>query len=120
MVPKLTSISVTLLKTVTPVILIIISIIQLVKGITSGKEDEMSKAQRSIIKKIIAAALVFFVISIVQFVMMKVASNNSEKNNLSNCLSCFLNGTSKCNVLYYKDGYGYCFNVKDGGIISCN
>ena len=120
MVPKLTSIAVTLLKTVVPIILIIISIIQLVKSITAGKEDEMKKAQNSLIKKIIAAALVFFVVSIVQFVMMKVAADDAEKKNLSSCLSCFLNGTSKCSSLYYKDGYGFCYNVKTGKNELCN
>lgn len=120
MVPKLTSIAVTLLKTVTPVILIVMSIISLIKSITSGKEDEIKKAQGSLIKRIIAAAIVFFIVSIVQFVMMKVAEDDNERKQLSSCLSCFLNGTNKCGNLYYKDGYGYCYNADTGKLELCN
>ncbi len=108
-VPTLTSYAVTILKIATPLILIIISIIQLVKAITSSKEDDIKKAQNSLIKRIIAAAIVFFVVTIVQFVMLKVASDD-EKGNLSSCLSCFLNGTDKCTSLYYVDSNGsQCF-----------
>lgn len=120
--PKLTSYAVTLLKTVAPIVLIIISIIQLVKAITAGKEDEIKKAQGSLIKKGIAAVIIFFVITIVQFIMLKVA-DSSEKDNLSSCLSCFLNGTgdSKCGKVYFKDGYGKCYYTSDKNKgISCD
>lgn len=118
-VPTISSYAIVLLKTIAPLILIIVSIIQLVKAIASSKEDDIKKAQGSLIKKIIAAALVFFVVSIVQFVMLKVASDDVEKNNLSDCLSCFLNGKSNCNSFYYKDGYGKCYSVNTNGEISC-
>lgn len=110
-VPDLISKGVTMLKTVAPIVLIIMAIIQLVKAIMGSKEDEIKKAQASLVKKAIAAALVFFVITIVQFIVLKVADSNetngtSEKTSLSSCLSCFLNGTgdSECGNIYYKDG----------------
>ena len=113
-VPGITSFAVTLLKTVTPIVLIIVSVIQLVKALISSKEDEIKKAQASLIKKGIAAVIIFFVITIVQFIILKVA-DSSEKDNLSSCLSCFLNGTgdSKCGKVYFKDGYGKCFYTTD-------
>ena len=111
MVPKLTSYGVTLLKTVAPIVLIVMSIVQLVKAISSSKEDELKKVSGSLFKKVISAAIIFLSITIVQFVMFKVTSSNEEKSNLSSCLSCFLNGTSKCDNLYYKDGYGKCFYI---------
>lgn len=105
-VPQLVSYAVTFLKTITPLVLIIISIIQLVKAIASSKEDDMKKAKDSLIKRIIAAALVFFVITIVQFVVLKLSSDDNEKEGLKSCFSCFLNGTDKCSSLYYKDASG--------------
>lgn len=119
-VPNISSYAVTVLKTVVPIILIIVSIITLVKAITAGKEDEIKKAQGSLVKKLITAALIFFVITIVQFVMLKVTSDNSEHNSLSKCLSCFLNGTNKCGSIYYKDGYGKCYNVSDKKQFDCS
>ena len=48
--------------------------------------------QVPLIKKIIAAVMVFFVISIVQFVISKVA-DSSEQGGIESCLSCFLNNS---------------------------
>lgn len=103
-IPKLSSYAVSLLKTVAPIVLIIASIISLAKSMTAGKEDEIKKAQSILVKRIIIFALIFFTITIVQFLVLRVA-DESEQGNLSNCLSCFLNGTSNknCSNIYYKD-----------------
>lgn len=119
-VPELTGYAVTLLKTVAPIVLIIMSIIQLVKSITAAKEDEIKKAQGTLVKRLIIAVLLFFVVTIVQFVMLKVSDSN-EKGNLSSCLSCFLNGSSdsKCGSVYYKDGDGKCYYTGNGATFDC-
>ncbi len=115
--PSLTSFVIYLLKIATPIILIIVSIITLVKAIMSSKEDEIKKAQNSLVRKIVAAVIIFFVISIVQFVISKVA-DDSEQTSLSACMDCFLNNDCGT-VKYYKDninGEYFCYNVetKDG------
>ena len=102
--PELISFAVNLLKIATPIILIFVSIITLFKAITASKEDEIKKAQSSLIKKIIAAVMVFFVVSIVQFVISKVA-DSSEQGGLESCLSCFLNNDCE-NSIYYKTNVG--------------
>lgn len=99
-VPAIISFFVNLLKIATPIILIIVSIITLFKALVASKDDEIKKAKNSLVKKIIASVFVFFVISIVQFVVMKVA-DSSEKENISSCLSCFLNNDCY-NTLYFK------------------
>ena len=43
--------------------------------------------------------------------MLRVA-DSSEKNSLSSCLSCFLNGTDDCGALYYKDESGNSVNIR--------
>ena len=103
-VPKLTSFFVNLLKIATPIILIIIGIITLVKALAASSEDVIKKAQKSLINKVIAAVIVFFVISIVQFVILKVA-DDSEKDSITACLSCFID--NKCGeTAYYKTSWG--------------
>ncbi len=99
-VPAIISFFVNLLKIATPIILIIVSIITLFKALVASKDDEIKKAKNSLVKKIIASVFVFFVISIVQFVVMRV-SDSSEKENISSCLSCFLNNDCY-NTLYFK------------------
>lgn len=88
-IPELTSVAYTLLITATPVVLIIFSIISLVKATTAGSQDDIMKAKGKLIKKFIAAAVVFFIAGAVQFVVTK-AADSSEKGTISNCISCFL------------------------------
>ena len=99
-IPSLFSMFVNLLKIATPIVLVIMGVISLLKSLTASKEDELKKAQQSLIKKMVAAAMVFFIISIVQFVILKVA-DTAEQDNVSSCLSCFLNNDCSNNV-YYK------------------
>ena len=106
-VPKLTSYAVNLLKILTPIILILIGIIELVKAMASSNEDSMKKAQSKLIKKVAAAVMVFFVITIVQFVILKVA-DSGETGSIKKCLKCFLNNSCDGST-YYKDGYGMCY-----------
>ena len=118
-VPTLLSMAVNLLKIAVPIILIVVSVITLLKALAASKEDEIKKAQLSLVKKLIISVLVFFIISIVQFVILKVA-DDSEVGQLSDCLSCLLNNDCQ-DSLYYKNienGISRCYYV-NGGEFSC-
>ena len=118
--PRIVSFVVYLLKIGTPIVLIFFSMIPLVKALASSNEDELKKAQKVLIKKLIAAALVFFVVSIVQFVIMKVA-DSSETKNISKCFDCFLNNNCEDSA-YYKTNVGgtyLCKNFSGGDAYSC-
>lgn len=110
MIPRLASYAITALKTITPVILIIIGMFQLIKAITSQNEDEMKKARSSLIKKLIAAVMIFFLVAIVQFVVKQVA-DDAEQSSTEACFDCFINNNCT-NAMYYTDGYGKCYSVK--------
>jgi len=121
--PMIISLAVNLLKIATPIILIFVSVISLVKALASSKEDEIKKAQGSLAKKAIASAMAFFVISIVQFVIMKVA-DSAEIGNISSCLSCFLNNDCG-NTSYYKtvlagSSEATCTIIGTGETLDCN
>ena len=89
-VPQITSICYTLLVIATPIILIIFSIISLVKAITGGNADAIQKAKDKVIKKFVATAIVFFVAAIVQFVVSRASTNDSDKNSAVDCINCML------------------------------
>lgn len=80
-----------LLKIAVPVILVILGMFDFAKGVMSSKEDEIKKGQQTFIKRLIAAALVFFVVTIVQLVMGLVSK---EDNSFWNCANGILNGTA--------------------------
>jgi len=86
---------ITVIKIVVPILLIIFGMLDLMKGITAQKEDEIKKGQQIFVKRLIAAAIIFFVVSIVQFLLSFVSDDQSEKTSIWNCTKCFLNGAQK-------------------------
>lgn len=102
--PKIISFIIALLKVAIPIILIFVAVLSLLKAVGASNEDEIKKAQKSLVRKIASAVLAFFVITIVQFVIMKVA-DSADANDISSCLSCFMN--NDCDgVAYYKTNVG--------------
>lgn len=89
-----------IIKIVVPVLLVVFGMLDLMKGLTAQKDDEIKKGQQILIKRLISAALVFFVISIVQLLISFVA-DATEKEGIMSCANCFLNGanskTGVCN-----------------------
>ncbi len=111
MVPRLVSYFIIILKTATPIILIIMGMVQIIKAIASSNEDEIKKAKSSLIKKLIVAVLVFFSISIVQFVVDQVIDDD-QKGSFGACLNCFINNNCG-DTTYFVDGYGKCYYLSD-------
>ena len=87
--PYLVSTIITIIKIVVPVLLIIFGMIDLLKAVTAAKEDEIKKGQQTLIKRAIAAIIVFFVIQIVQLIISFAASGDE---NITHCFDCFVNG----------------------------
>ena len=90
-VPNLVSTAILVIKIVVPVLLVVFGMLDFVKGITAGKEDEIKKGQQLFIKRLIAGALVFFVFTTVQLLISFVA-DEEDKDSITTCANCFLNG----------------------------
>ena len=102
--PRIISFVINFFKIAAPILLVLVGAVSLAKAIASSSEDEMEKAKKSLIKKFIYAALVFFVIAVVQFVILK-AADDSEEGSINSCLSCFLNNSCGDSI-YYKTTVG--------------
>lgn len=87
-IPELTSSAVTIIQVVIPIILVVLGTLDLFKGITAGKEDEIKKGQQIFIKRLAVAAVVFFVVIIVKFFISIIADTN--KTNIIDCIDCFI------------------------------
>ena len=90
-IPNIVSTIITVIKIVVPVLLVIMGMLDLMKGITAGKEDEIKKGQQIFIKRLISGALVFLVFTIVQLLISFVADED-DKDNIATCSNCFING----------------------------
>ena len=93
-IPRLTSLVVTIIQIAVPVLLVIMGSIDLFKGITASKDDEMKKGQKMFIKRLVIGALVFFIIAIVKL-LVSVVANSMDTDNISSCISCFI--SNDCN-----------------------
>lgn len=90
--PKIVNIVVFAIKVFVPLLLIIFGMLDLGKAVIAQKDDEIKKGQQTLIKRVIAAAIVFFVVTIAQLLVNVVGG--SDSSNISNCISCFTGGTT--------------------------
>jgi len=93
LIPRVISIFYTVIQIAVPVVLVIMGSLDLMKGISAQKDDDIKKGQQILIKRLIAAALVFFVFVIVK-VFISVAADET-KNEILDCAGCFI--SNKCN-----------------------
>lgn len=80
---------VTMLKIAIPLIIIVLAIIDLGKAAISSKDDEMKTAFKTLVRRFIAGAVIFFVPTIVTVVFSLVGEfNDSTKADYTICASC--------------------------------
>ncbi len=80
------------IKVVVPIILIVVGMMDLAKAVTEKSDDKIKEAQNKLIKKAIAAVLVFLVVTIVG-VLMKIIGDESY----TQCVEC-INKPFTCNT----------------------
>ena len=81
------------IKIAVPVLLVIFGMLDLFKGLTAQKEDEIKKGQQMFIKRLIVGALIFFVVVIAKLLISVVADTSSA--NIIECVDCFLSNNCK-------------------------
>lgn len=78
-----------LIKIAVPIMLIIWGMLDLGKAVIASKEDEIKSAQKLLIKRAIAAVLVFFVVTIVTVLLSIVAGTSADDNAENNWKDCW-------------------------------
>ena len=68
-----------------PILLIVWGMLDLGKAVMAQKEDEIKKGQNIFIKRLIAAAIVFFVVTIVNF-LVSIVAKASDAESISGCI----------------------------------
>lgn len=95
-IPDTIHLVISIIKIIVPIIIIIFGMIDMMKAVTANEEKEMKEAQKKLIKRIIYGVLVFFVISIVQFIFRNIDKSEDGKTSAASCISCFVNGSDYC------------------------
>ena len=99
--PKFISNIVTLIKIVTPIILIIMGMTDFLKSIIANDEKGMNEGKTRFIKRTMAGVVVFLVISVVQLVFSAIGTEDARS--VSACINCFLNGNCNSSSKLYPD-----------------
>lgn len=68
-----------IIKIAVPIILVLIGMIDMTKAILSKKDDEIKEAQGSLVKKAIAAIVVFLIITLVTFIFSQLLGVSEYK-----------------------------------------
>lgn len=80
----------TIIQWVVPIILIVLGTIDLVKAVIAGKDDDIKKHQQTLVKRIIAAVIVFLIPMLVTILMGWIGNTdwktcwNSQSGSISN------------------------------------
>lgn len=91
-VPRIIRFIYIFLQVLVPIGIVVVSSIDLFKAISAQKEDDIKKGQQTLIKRIVAAVIIFFVFAIVKLVL-SVISDNSDS--IIDCISCFLENSDE-------------------------
>lgn len=93
--PEMTNSIMVIIQIAVPVLLVVMGSIDLVKGVTAGKEDEIKKGQQLFIKRLITGVLIFFIIVVVKF-LISLINDATNSENIVDCIDCFLTDVEKC------------------------
>ena len=72
-----------------PIILIVLGMFDLGKAVVASKEDEIKAAQKLLVKRVVYAVAIFFVVFIVTVIFNLVAGNGSETSGAANWKNCW-------------------------------
>ncbi len=81
------------IKVIVPIILIVIGMIDLAKSVSEKNDDKIKEAQNRLIKRAIAAVLVFLVVTFVGLLMGLIGASDYEE-----CMTCINHPFSCKNV----------------------
>ena len=100
---QILGIIVNVIKIVIPLILIILGMIDLGKAVISSDDKAISKAVSSLIKRFIAAVIMFFIPTIVSALFNALSIGDLGTNDANICVQCVTNVNSN-NTMKSNDG----------------
>lgn len=92
-IPGITKMVYNAFMIVTPTILVIMGSIDLFRGITSSKEDEIKKGRDTFLRRLIAAVIVFLIVLGVKLLVSLIAGSSDNSARIIECINCFVSNT---------------------------
>lgn len=102
LIPSIVRTIVNLIKIATPLVLIIMGMMDMVNAVIASDEKKMNESKSKFVKRLLSGALVFFVFTIVQFLVSLVAPEE-DSDSILKCVDCMVNDESKCGSIIIRE-----------------
>ena len=96
-IPPIIRLIVNFIKIATPLVLIIMGMIDMMQAVMSNDEKKLKDSQSKFPKRLLPGALVFLVVAIFQFLIGVIAPEDSVS--VMNCIDCMINSADSCVTL---------------------
>ena len=90
-IASLLSTAIRLVQLVVPILLIVWGMLDLGKAVIAQKEDEIKKGQKTFMSRLVAAAIVFFIVTIVKLFVSLIA-DEEDSGQITDCINTIING----------------------------
>ncbi len=87
--PRITSSVYNTIMVIVPVALILLGIVDLIKGIMSQKEDEIKKGRDSLIKRLVTGIIIFLIVMLVKL-FVNIINGGNDSSRIIGCIDCFV------------------------------
>lgn len=88
-----------IIKILVPILLIVFGSIDFAKAVLASKDDEIKKSMKSLVMRTIAGIIIFFIPSILSFIVKLINGNDIYNGTFNDCTQCMLNPNFE-----FKDG----------------
>lgn len=101
-VPKFTNLLYKLVKVIVPIILVVMGTSDFLRAVSANDEKSMDETPKRFARRIGAAVLIYFVMTMVQLVIKVIDTDN--KSSVLSCAKCFISSEKKCKAYDYTFG----------------
>ena len=95
---KMINIFLAIARIVVPLIIIIVTVVNITKIIISGKDDDLKDNWKLLVKRLIAGLVIFIIPSVINYVLTLNANMQETANEFTSCSVCLTSG-KECDVL---------------------
>lgn len=90
-----------IIKILVPLLIIVLASIDLGKATVSSDDKAISKASKTLLRRLITGIIIFFIPTIVKVLFSLVAGFNDDiKNDYENCVVCLTDPYNECDTSY--------------------
>ena len=89
-IPRISSSLYNTMMVLIPLVMIIMGLVDLIRGLMSQNEDEIKKGRSNFIKRLVTAVITFLIVLLVKFFVGAVSNDLQNRNRIVSCIDCFV------------------------------